>query len=263
MEKTPPACDAAPTSVVLFETTRKELMQPRLFRHISRLSQTLEPRTFALLFSLGGAAVCTGCPTSGGAVGLMCGDGVLDADLAESCDDGNAVDGDGCSATCEIEAGFECAGEGDICYTVCGDGILSAAEECDDGIANGGATCNADCTLAAHCGDGVVALGEECDDGNAESGDGCAVSCQVEEGFVCVAPGGPCGVTLCGDGVIAGTEMCDEGANNGPGYGECNYDCTWGPFCGDGIVQASEVCDDGASNGADSACYFDCTWNTP
>ncbi len=238
-------------------------MQTPLFRFFSRVSQTLEPRSFTLLFSLGGAVLCTGCPTSGGPVGLMCGDGVLDPDLAESCDDANTVDGDGCSASCEVEAGFECAGEGVLCYTVCGDGILSAAEECDDGFANGGATCNADCTLVAYCGDGVMAPGEECDDGNAESGDGCAANCQVEAGFVCAIPGGPCGVAVCGDGIIAGAEMCDEGVHNGPGYAQCNYDCTWGPFCGDGIVQASEVCDDGASNGADGACYYDCTWNTP
>ena len=30
-----------------------------------------------------------------------CGDGVFDS--AESCDDGNNLDGDGCSATCEVE----------------------------------------------------------------------------------------------------------------------------------------------------------------
>jgi cysteine-rich repeat protein len=32
---------------------------------------------------------------------IVCGDGVLDA--GESCDDGNTVGGDGCSATCETE----------------------------------------------------------------------------------------------------------------------------------------------------------------
>lgn len=228
-----------------------------------RVLHTLQTRSFALLFSVGGAALCTACPTAGGSVGLTCGDGVLDADLGETCDDGNAENGDGCSATCDVEVGFECAGDGNPCYTVCGDGILSAAEQCDEGLGNAGATCNADCTLTAFCGDGLVAPGEECDDGNAVDGDGCAASCQVEVGFVCGAPGEPCDVTVCGDGIIAGAEVCDEGANNGPGYAQCNYDCTWGPFCGDGVVQASEMCDDGALNGPDGACFFDCTWNTP
>ncbi len=37
---------------------------------------------------------------------LICGDAL--ADVGEQCDDGNLIDGDGCSSTCEIEAGFEC-----------------------------------------------------------------------------------------------------------------------------------------------------------
>ena len=36
----------------------------------------------------------------------QCGDGVLDA--VEACDDGNDADGDGCSASCELEPGFYC-----------------------------------------------------------------------------------------------------------------------------------------------------------
>jgi len=39
-----------------------------------------------------------GCAEDGS---LMCGDGILD--VFEECDDGNNVDGDGCSAVCEIE----------------------------------------------------------------------------------------------------------------------------------------------------------------
>ena len=39
-----------------------------------------------------------------------CGDFVVNA--AEVCDDGNVVDGDGCSSTCTIEAGFMCSGFG-------------------------------------------------------------------------------------------------------------------------------------------------------
>ncbi len=36
----------------------------------------------------------------------ICGDSLADA--GEQCDDGNVLDGDGCSATCQVEAGFEC-----------------------------------------------------------------------------------------------------------------------------------------------------------
>jgi cysteine-rich repeat protein len=42
----------------------------------------------------------TGTDTSGSGTGPACGDGAVDA--AESCDDGNVIDGDGCSSICSI-----------------------------------------------------------------------------------------------------------------------------------------------------------------
>jgi cysteine-rich repeat protein len=36
-------------------------------------------------------------------LGLRCGDGVLQPESGEQCDDGNTVSGDGCSDTCRIE----------------------------------------------------------------------------------------------------------------------------------------------------------------
>ena len=38
----------------------------------------------------------------------VCGDGLL---LGEGCDDGNEVNGDGCSSSCEVEPGYKCDGE--------------------------------------------------------------------------------------------------------------------------------------------------------
>ena len=52
------------------------------------------------------------------ACGPRCGDGNLDP--GEECDDGNNLDGDGCSSQCTIEP-------------YCGDGNLDEGEECDDG----------------------------------------------------------------------------------------------------------------------------------
>jgi len=43
----------------------------------------------------------------------VCGDGVLGA--GESCDDGNAADGDGCGASCEAEACHTCGGQPSVC----------------------------------------------------------------------------------------------------------------------------------------------------
>src|SRR5229473_772415 len=69
-----------------------------------------------------------------------CGDGVVQG--SEACDDGDITNGDGCSATCAIEAGYACCGEPSGC-------------------------------VVPSCGDAIVTCGEGCDDGNTLSGDGC------------------------------------------------------------------------------------------
>src|SRR5262249_22366838 len=51
-----------------------------------------------------------------------CGNGVVSAD--EQCDDGNAIGGDGCSASCEIETGWTCNGNPSLCTASCGDGLI-------------------------------------------------------------------------------------------------------------------------------------------
>jgi len=94
-----------------------------------------------------------------------CGDGVLDA--GETCDDGNSVAGDGCSAVCQSEA-------------TCGDGTVDAGESCDDGNVSPGDGCDAQCGLETSCGDGNTEGVEECDDGNAVPGDGCSAICRIE-----------------------------------------------------------------------------------
>jgi cysteine-rich repeat protein len=107
-----------------------------------------------------------------------CGDGTLDA--GEACDDGNNVDGDGCSANCVIETPPPAP--------YCGDGNLDAGEDCDDGNTVDGDGCSSTCCIelppppppAPCCGDGNVDAGEECDDGNVASGDGCSATCTIE-----------------------------------------------------------------------------------
>ncbi|XP_028834109.1 pappalysin-2 isoform X2 [Denticeps clupeoides] len=54
----------------------------------------------------------------------FCGDGLLQG--TEGCDDGNLLDGDGCSKTCRMEPGFNCDGQPSLCYVFDGDG------ECED-----------------------------------------------------------------------------------------------------------------------------------
>jgi cysteine-rich repeat protein len=66
-----------------------------------------------------------------------CGNGVLDIDRGEECDDGNTVAGDGCSPACQ----FEPVGE------TCGDGTTDPLEKCDDGNTSNGDGCNSTCNL--------------------------------------------------------------------------------------------------------------------
>jgi cysteine-rich repeat protein len=144
----------------------------------------------------------------------VCGDGVVDGN--EQCDDGNAVTGDGCSASCMTEL-----------ISKCGNGQLDGSEQCDDGNAASGDGCSADCSVESgydctgspstctaippSCGDGMVNGTEECDDGNTADGDGCTAACQIETGFTCAGVTSVC-TPLCGNGALDANEQCDGGA---------------------------------------------------
>jgi len=96
-----------------------------------------------------------------------CGDNVLQTVAGEECEDGGRVDGDGCSATCQLEDG-------------CGDGNLDAGEECDDDNLSDADACSSTCLVLDGCGDGNLDAGEQCDDDNVTSGDGCSATCTFE-----------------------------------------------------------------------------------
>jgi cysteine-rich repeat protein len=134
-----------------------------------------------------------------------CGDGVVQSDEGETCDDG-VNDGSlgSCSADCLVPA--------------CGDGARQPdyGETCDDGVNSSGyITCGPDCTLAdpppslvcdpppPSCGNGVVEreYGEECDDRINDGLEGrCGPNCVGDDdGF-------------CGDGKVNPLyEECDDG----------------------------------------------------
>jgi cysteine-rich repeat protein len=145
---------------------------------------------FALTMGLATASLA-GPPT-------ICGDGLMEG--AELCDDGNTVDGDGCSSNCIPE--------------ICGDAILEnngidPDEECDDGNTDDGDGCEGDCTCGP-CGDGFVCGDETCDDGNAIDDDECNNLCELNE--------------FCGDGIVNGDEECDDGNTIPDDF--CSNECT-------------------------------------
>lgn len=225
-----------------------------------------------------------------------CGDGVIQQEDAELCDDGNQLGSDGCSSDCKSTE-------------VCGNGKLdlNLQELCDDGNKVGGDGCSADCRSFGVCGDSTIDPGEICDDGNASDADDCP-QCKVAQcgdGFVntqgtkqescdylldkmgcdtdctprlcgdstvngeageqCDPPGAStagvcttaCTVALCGDRIISPLAgEVCDDGNNLNGDG-CSNDCRSGEGCGNAIVDAGEVCDDGNANNADG-CTNDC-----
>lgn len=211
----------------------------------------------------------------------FCSDGRRDP--GEACDDGNAVSGDGCTATCaQVEADFVCPTPGEPCVSTqrCGDKKITVEETCDDGQATprDGDGCSADCQLErgwicpvpgqlcapAACGDGILVGNEQCEDDDdvPAGGDGCSATCQLEPGYVCREVGAACEPTVCNDGVKEGSEACDDG-NDVIGDG-CTPLCQVEPSCpsqggacssrcGDGLILPTddEECDDGNSRDGD------------
>ena len=75
----------------------------------------------------------------------LCGNGILTAD--EDCDDGNTLDGDCCSSSCQFEAAGSACEDGLFCTgaDACdGAGVCTAggADPCDDGLACTTHTCD-------------------------------------------------------------------------------------------------------------------------
>ena len=201
-----------------------------------------------------------------------CGDGRVDAENGETCDDQNDNEEDGCRSNCRDAS--------------CGNNQVDPGEQCDDGNVVDEACvygmmncliCNAQCqqiNASTYCGDQRTdpVNGETCDDGNTVT-----EQCAYGE-LACVVCGEACtlieGETrYCGDGTVdaVDNETCDD--NNAVTetceYGEracnvCNADCRLvggeTSFCGDGIVDAGngEQCDErGAANGCTENCQLE------
>jgi fibro-slime domain-containing protein len=196
----------------------------------------------------------------------VCGDSMIEP--GETCDDGNATSGDGCSSSCQLEGDYYACAAGQPCVDT-----RNCEEIAEAGLLESGADsgCSAP-PKAAVCGDGYLDPGEACDTGGdvGTPASGCAKDCSSTfDGYVCKTAGQDCTNTwICGDGKIEGAEACDEGPGN-PTAG-CSSTCTvtagWActipgtpcvaARCGDGIVAGSEQCDVGSTTqkGCDASC---------
>src|SRR5215813_10455440 len=134
-----------------------------------------------------------------GQIAPVCGNGVLDA--GEQCDDGNTLNGDCCSSTCQFDPAGTACDDGNIC-TVNANGCDGAgvcpvtgfnALACNDGNA---------CTTADKCKNGACVGGPapNCNDGNACTADSCdpAIGCVHTD----ISAG-------CNDNNVCTTDTCD------------------------------------------------------
>jgi cysteine-rich repeat protein len=162
----------------------------------------------------------------------------------ESCDDGNATSGDGCTSSCTVEEGFICNGPGQPCREPrCGDGFIDFVPGAGGGTGGAGGSGMAGAGGRAMAGAGGTGGGtwgswEQCDDGNTTASDGCSATCTVESGFACWEPGVPCHAVVCGDGLADWpAEQCDDG-NTIPNDGctNCTYDGGYGGYGGSGMA---------------------------
>lgn len=211
-----------------------------------------------------------------------CGDGIVESDLGETCDDGSHNGEYGyCSTSCTWSGAF-----------YCGDGTLGGGETCDLGSDNGVYTtnpadsCNSDCSgVGPSCGDGIVNGSEQCD-GNTDTYAGalckggdhgdeeCTTDsdCTDADGTTHKCGGAGTGkFAACADTVVDGvtypttrTRTCDSDATSATA---CMWTADWKDIsceptasCGNGVVEGSEQCDDGNSDNTDS-CTNSCTSN--
>ena len=225
------------------------------------------------------------CTAAGDAcipVGDTCGDGQIQP--GEECDDGNRQAEDGCSQRCTREGsdgtcgnGFVDSELGEVCDdgvdplagqpsnedgcpngpngtcmpAFCGDGFVwDGVEVCDPNVASDDTPCRSDCKGYETCGNGLLDPGELCDDGDdpvtgkPNNKDACPNDpATATEGQATCIP------AFCGDGFLWDKlEECDPLDD-----AQCRSDCRGQKKCGNGLLDPGELCDDGqAPEGQDA-----------
>lgn len=206
----------------------------------------------------------------------VCGNGRVDP--GENCDDANVVSGDGCSATCVSEPGYDCfAGRPCVDIDECATNTAACFADLQCVNTPGGWTCGCepgapDCNSPPSCraraliGQPNCPFGYECRN--------------TDYSFACVCDShlvADCPTVVCGDGQLTGYETCDDGNTvDGDGCdhncrGQLDWTCVGQPSvcvyrprgCTNRIVDFNETCDDGGlanDDGCDQTCQIEPGW---
>ena len=172
----------------------------------------------------------------------ICGDDER-VDWLEDCDDGNEVDGDGCSADCFVERGWVCAGAPSACDPCVAD-LMCRDDRDFCGLECPAATCS--CML--RCGDDARRCNPDCSD---------SYQCQIDCGTSdrcnprCSGQGGVCFIDCAGtgrcDAECSGSSTCTIACADGaPCTARCRDQAACLLDCGDASRCELEGCKDGA-----------------
>lgn len=198
-----------------------------------------------------------------------CGNGIPEnSDThSEECDDGNNVNSDGCSNTCEFDACLTTSGG------LCENGGLEGLELCNDGTwglncgisdngilitSNGNSICESGESCASKdcngekdsCSDGLVCSITSVKCCNTVSDGNCENGCRIADPD-CVEEGG----LICGNGIEEFGEQCDD--RNTKSDDGCSSTCQLE------LVDPDEVgeCPEGLSLCANDGCSYNCFFN--